>query len=295
MKNTIFIQSIKKDLLHPFNILINRYNHLLAKSHLENYPQIAIFSFDHIGLRINHEGRYENRDLFLILDYLKSVIPFPQKSTAIDIGANIGNHSVYFAEFFESVFAFEPNPRTFALLKVNSEFACLNRNITCFNYGLSDQNSHLFFKTSKSNTGESSIVDETFKNGNNGVFLIDVKRADEIEQLFERDISLIKIDVEGHDLPALKGAKELIRKNKPIILFEQHADDFINGTSNVLDYLKELNYKFLTIEQSFYFGDSILFHMFGLILRSVFGYKLALTERDYFHKKFYSMIIAIPK
>jgi FkbM family methyltransferase len=294
MKKIILVKSIKKNLLHPFNILINHYNHWLAKNHLKNYPQVAIFSFDHIGLRINLEGRYENRDLFLIRDYLKSVIPYPYNSTALDIGANIGNHSVYFSDFFEGVFAFEPNPRTFALLKFNSDYSCLRSNIKCFNFGLSDQNGHLFFKSSQSNIGGSAIVSEISKIANESVFLIDVKRADEIEELFERDISLIKIDIEGHELQALKGARELIKKNKPIILFEQHEDEFINGTSNVVDYLNELNYKFLTIEESFYFGDSFFLEFLGLILRSIFGYKLLLTEREYFHKRSYDMIVAVP-
>ena len=129
---------------------------------------------------------------------------------------------------------------------------------------------------------------------NDSFFMIDAKRADEIEQLFEIDISLVKLDIEGHELQALKGARELIRKNKPIILFEQHAENFINGTSNLVDYLRELDYKFLTIEKSFIFGDSFIFQFIGLILRSILGYKLILAERDYFQNHFYDMIVAVP-
>lgn len=38
----------------------------------------------------------------------------------------------------------------------------------------------------------------------------------------EKKISLIKIDVEGHELSALKGMSKTILENKPLILFEQH-------------------------------------------------------------------------
>jgi len=79
----------------------------------------------------------------------------------------------------------------------------------------------------------------------NEVFQIEVKVADELPVLFEKKISLIKIDVEGHELAALRGAKELIKKNKPIVLFEQLSSEFSNGTSKVLEYLKELDYVFL--------------------------------------------------
>lgn len=208
----IIKKNIKKNLLYLFNIGVNYYNHFLARRNLENYPQLAIFAFDHIGLRINLEGRYENHDLLLIREYLESVYLDTYNSTALDIGANIGNHSIYFSEFFENVLAFEPNPRTFALLKVNADYISLKKNIKCFNYGLSNENGQLLFESSKSNLGGSNIVSQVLKFDDSSTFLIDVKRADEIELLFEKKISLIKIDIEGHELQALMGARELIKK-----------------------------------------------------------------------------------
>jgi FkbM family methyltransferase len=49
-------------------------------------------------------------------------------------GANVGNHALFFAGHFAEVLAFEPNPRTFALLQFN---AALVANVRCFNVGLS--------------------------------------------------------------------------------------------------------------------------------------------------------------
>lgn len=45
-----------------------------------------------------------------------------------------------------------------------------------------------------------------------GTFLIEVKCADDFVELHDKKISLIKIDVEGHELAALKGTKNLIKK-----------------------------------------------------------------------------------
>ena len=56
------------------------------------------------------------------------------------------------------------------------------------------------------------------------VFDQNVKIADEIEALQEENILLIKIDVEGHEINALKGAEKIIKSNKPVILFEQGAE-----------------------------------------------------------------------
>jgi FkbM family methyltransferase len=283
------------DLLSPLRALISLYNHRLAKSNLENYPQIAVFAFDHIGLCINHDGRYEGRMLGLIRCYLESVIPDIKRTVALDIGANIGNHSIFFSEFFGEVLAFEPNPRTFALLKLNSEYSAFENNISCFNFGLSSERGRLFFKSSRSNIGGSHIVSNPPAGHGKEIFLIEVMPADEILDLLDKKISLIKIDVEGHELSVVKGAKELIKKNRPVILFEQQGLEFFQGTTDVIDCLKELDYRFLTIERRFYFGENIILRLAGLMMRLVFGSQFSLVERNYFNRRFYDLIVAVPK
>ena len=125
--------------------------------------------------------------------------------------------------------------------------------------------------------------------------MVEVRRADDVEELGKKKISLIKIDVEGHELSVLKGARGLIKKDRPIILFEQHQDDFSNGTSAVVDFIRGFNYKFYTIERSYDFqGSSVFFRFTGLILRSVLGYKLVIAERNLFKNRFYDMVIAMP-
>ena len=52
-------------------IIINRINHYFAEKNRKNFPQIATFSFDHISLRINLEGRYEIDSLNIINPELK--------------------------------------------------------------------------------------------------------------------------------------------------------------------------------------------------------------------------------
>jgi len=96
-------------------------------------------------------------------------------------------------------------------------------------------------------------------------------------------------------LEALKGAKSIIEQNKPIILFEQQASDFSEGRSDVVDYLRALNYKFLTIENRFYFGGRFVFRLAGLILRSILGSQLRLVEKDYFQQRFNYMVVTVPK
>ena len=57
-------------------------------------------------------------------------------------------------------------------------------------------------------------------------------------------IGLIKIDVGGFELKALKGASQLISKHKPVIIIEQNGLHMENEHPfSALDYLKEINYK----------------------------------------------------
>ena len=58
----------------------------------------------HIDYYIYTSGAFEKRFLYLVDALL------PEKRTALDVGANIGNHTLFFAGIFNTVHAFEPNP-----------------------------------------------------------------------------------------------------------------------------------------------------------------------------------------
>ena len=79
------------DPLRPLKILVNYFNHHLARTHINNFPQQVIFAFDHIGLSINLEGRYENNELSLVEQYIMHHIDDLENKSALDIGANIDN------------------------------------------------------------------------------------------------------------------------------------------------------------------------------------------------------------
>jgi hypothetical protein len=69
-----------------------------------------------------------------------------------------------------------------------------------------------------------------------------LKALDYIKEITSKRIGLIKIDVEGHELHALKGMTKIISRRKPVIVFEQHGG-INNGTSHVVELLRSLGYK----------------------------------------------------
>jgi len=123
---------------------------------------------------------------------------------------------------------------------------------------------------------------------------IEVRRLDDNLEIKNQVISLIKIDVEGHELQVLEGAVELIEEAQPIVVFEQSEDAIFEGTSKVINFLRERNYRFFTIRGNFDLGEGFLAKLTSLALRSIFGFRKNIVPTDHFKKKFYAMIIAVP-
>ena len=254
-----------------FRIILNQINHKVAGRNITEYPQLAIFSFDNIGLTINLEGRYEGDCLNALSQFLTQYLGIDTDTAVLDVGANIGNHSVFFSKIFSKVYAFEPNPQAFYLLQYNSA----GSNIAPLNYGLSSENSTVAFSINPMNIGASRIVDECSNDGPQGAKSIGIKsrRLDDDLQFKNQKVSLIKIDVEGHELQVLEGAAKLIGAEQPIIVFEQSRDAICEGTSEVINFLRDRNYGFFTIQSNFYLGQGLMAMVTSLLLRLIFGFR----------------------
>ena len=87
-----------------------------AKENSTSFPQLACYTFDYIAIQINIYGRYEN-ELLECLSGLLSKAAVDKRRICLDVGANIGNHSLYFSHYFDRVISFEPNKKIFQILK----------------------------------------------------------------------------------------------------------------------------------------------------------------------------------
>jgi len=253
----------------------------------KGYRQLAIFSYDHIGHAINLGGVYEGSELDVLFEWLQKYQVDMQTTAAIDIGANIGNHSLYFSDHFKHVYSFEPNPLTFKLLSLNTELAS---NITCFAVGISDSNRSAEIYFSGNNIGGATVTDSPTVSSQPVV----LRTLDSFTEL--KDVKLIKMDVERHELPAIMGAKNIIIQNQPIILFEQHTSDFKNGESPVIQALQELGYKHFAIIKKYPRADGSKWNRFCLapIKRLIFGESYHIQIEEPIKPDTYSFIIALP-
>lgn len=148
-----------------------------------------------------------------ILDYIRN--NFPVHGTILDIGANIGNHSVYFANFlkYRQILAFEPIPENYVLLTIN----CAHyTGFYPFKFAISKQECLIRLRPNKTNMGASMIDPE------GPVEVISLP----LDRLSLYDCTLIKLDVEYHEPEVLLGAYVTLQKNKPLILIEDSAQEY---------------------------------------------------------------------
>jgi FkbM family methyltransferase len=199
------------------------------------YPRMAIFSFDAIGHHINLFGRYENPELQALAEIVKKN---RLTGCALDVGANIGNHAIFFAELFDVVHAFEPNPSILPLLTYNLRN---HSNVRIHPYGASLKSAVMSAVLPPANLGGGRIARNIEEGGSCVEFAL--RSLDEVDDLAGcKEVDLIKLDVEGHELEAITGAEELIKRHRPLIAIEQNADQIKGGSSPALDSLRSLGY-----------------------------------------------------
>jgi len=168
-----------------------------------------------------------------LLSFVKQFIP--EDKNIIDIGANIGVHSVIYSNYTSgTVYAIEPQPRVFNILEQNiSSNNC--RNIIPYMFGASSQNTRFFMNARydiKENQGAFRITEKEEQG-----IMIECKILDE---LYIENVGYIKIDVEGHELETLKGLTRTISEYKPILMIEIH--DTSPTKNQVFDFIENVGY-----------------------------------------------------
>lgn len=265
--------------------------HYKKLGHLKKYPRLVTFAFDDISNIINLDGLYEKRELETFFSWIKKKKISFKKGFAIDVGSNIGNHTLYFSRFFKTVFGFEANKDIFQVLNLNAR---LKRNVRVYNYAVSDRNKKGFLDVDISNISGSKLSDNIINFKQN-------TKCKKLDSLFKnkKNIQLIKIDVEGKELQVLLGAKNILLSNRPIILFEHHLQNFDEkGNSKCISFLSTMGYKtYATIGHipSVSTKNSFIIKLFkNLISFFVYRMKMVVRIETDISPNFYPFIVAVP-
>lgn len=172
-------------------------------------------------------------------DYLAIKRAENLKGTILDIGAQFGQ-SIYAFSYLTKeckIISIEANPNCYQELKILKDIIDDKNRIELIQCGVSDKAGSMVFYEPV-NPAEAGSFDSDFLEGRKlGVdvneIILKVAPMDEII-LYHEDIWFIKMDVEGLEYQALKGAKDIIKQNHPLILIEQNE-----RLPEIKEYLKE--------------------------------------------------------
>lgn len=204
---------------------------------------------NNIDFNIYYYGAFEKHVLHFLGDTLQAMAP-KNDGVFIDIGANVGQHSLYMQRFADKVIAFEPWEPVRARFEHHIAVNGIT-NIEVQPLGVSNSNSRLpFFAPSGSNAGVGSFDASSVEKGNLPAGELELVRGDDFFAARpELKIDLIKIDVEGFEKFALEGLRETLARNRPVVICELTYDTPVSFQS-----LEELqgafpeNYRLLTFD-----------------------------------------------
>jgi FkbM family methyltransferase len=172
------------------------------------------------------------------------------KVVAVDVGANVGDWTSSFSQNFPEcqVIAFEPSSSAFKIL--NSRFQG-NRNIRCVNLGLSDRNEDVVLYSDSEASGLSSLHKrrlDHFSIKFNEMESITVSTLDSyISSNLDQELpTILKLDVEGHELSVLAGAKQTLNTVQ-LVQFE-----FGGGNIDSKTYFQDFWYLFADLNFDLY-------------------------------------------
>ncbi len=197
------------------------------------FPSVVYDFFNKVGDLSDYEDSGSE-------DFLRKYMVPPSGKCLIDAGANIGGWTFFVAKKGFEVYAFEPMPKAYNILK---ERAKKFPNVHPFPYAIGDKDA--VGRLGYTAFGVTGTMDEEINLPGGRTIDITVRKLDSMHL---SKVGVIKIDTEGYETPILYGAKETITKNKPILIIEVHkqtgkaAKTFCEEKQRIENILNSLHY-----------------------------------------------------
>lgn len=167
---------------------------------------------------VNGMEEYYSRYIKHMFDWTHLIPYVRHTNVVIQAGGHVGLWPLALSKVFNEVISFEPNQKNYEVALLNTS---LQKNIKIYQAALSTMSGDKYLKENDSNTGGHYVTD------NKGL-KISCRSIDEL------NVSLcdaIILDIEGHELHALRGAEKTIDKFSPVLMLERKDHSKKNGYS----------------------------------------------------------------
>lgn len=222
-----------------------------------NFNNIAynIFIYkekDIVSIDISKKHQYENRETYNILDglnfYSKKNNLINQNIHIIDVGGNVGWYTILFGKLGYNVISFEPLKMNYYILNKNY---CLNReiNVTLINKGLFPEEKRCYIYSPEDNIGDgiTNCDGKILENSVNKGEIILTKLSNYISYFENKNLALIKMDIEGLEGKAFESGIEFITNyHVPFIFMEfnpKHLSEYGTNPQKLLEIFISNGYK----------------------------------------------------
>ncbi|HYM73232.1 MAG TPA: FkbM family methyltransferase [Stellaceae bacterium] len=165
------------------------------------------------SLYIRYRARKEIRRGEAEVNLLSFLIS--RSRNAIDAGANKGVYTYFIAKYARHTYAYEPNPKMFAILQRN-----VGSRVTISSVALGDKTGQGVLRIpllDKGHSNQGASLSAVKVPGNFTAVAVETARIDDLGL---SDIGFIKIDVEGFEDAVLRGARQTIARDRPVLLVE---------------------------------------------------------------------------
>ena len=199
---------------------------------------------DYIGRKIFRKGHFERDHVDRLLDILRTRGLLRESSVLLELGGNIGTQTLYFAlsKAYRQIVSVEPDPRNFALLKVNIAQNDLQAVITPVNCAAGENAGEIDFFMHRNNHGKSSALRQSPTDTKISVPVRPVATILAEAGIAPEDVGLVWMDIEGYEPVACRSMQMLMARRVPFyteftpaFYGEAQAKDFVRMLAGFYD------------------------------------------------------------
>lgn len=173
---------------------------------------------DYIGRSLFTKGHFDRDHVDRLLDILKARNLSTEGKTLLELGGNIGTHTVYFGltGAFEHIVTVEPDPRNYPLLLANIAQNGLADCVTPVHCAAGESEGEIEFFLHPTNHGKSAAARRSDGDARITVPVRPVSSILTEAGVPIADIGLVWMDIEGYEPVAARGMQDLLALRVPV-------------------------------------------------------------------------------